>query len=256
MPMNRAHYPHNWEEISHRIRFVRGEGRCECVGECGHEHEGGRCGARHLLNHPVTGSKVILTVAHLDHALVTHSDENLKAMCQRCHLKYDRDHAKRIPAHSGGDHTERRSLNMTEAKEAAPELAAQTPAVPPLTAEYNKLKEILRKEKTRFAYWDKMINDQEMKDFQRDLNEKIETEILDLENVDKKDLDQKQANIKAKRWMLSELRGMTSGANVNDAKMALERFEKSNAIFLDAIKSGKDPNIEPGIEEVKKPKRK
>ncbi|MBC6698060.1 hypothetical protein [Hymenobacter sp. BT190] len=34
--------------------------------------------------------RIILTIAHLDHALVNHRDENLVALCQRCHLNYDR----------------------------------------------------------------------------------------------------------------------------------------------------------------------
>lgn len=33
--------------------------------------------------------KVILTVAHLNHELMDCRPENLKAMCQRCHLRYD-----------------------------------------------------------------------------------------------------------------------------------------------------------------------
>jgi len=33
--------------------------------------------------------KGVLTIAHLDHKLVDHSDENLAALCQRCHLRYD-----------------------------------------------------------------------------------------------------------------------------------------------------------------------
>lgn len=35
-------------------------------------------------------TRVVLTVAHLDHDLIDHSDSNLLAMCQRCHLAYDR----------------------------------------------------------------------------------------------------------------------------------------------------------------------
>ena len=39
--------------------------------------------------------RVVLTLAHLDHALADHSDGNLKAMCQACHLRYDREqHAR------------------------------------------------------------------------------------------------------------------------------------------------------------------
>ena len=39
--------------------------------------------------HPVTGSKVVLTIAHLDHTPENCDDENLRAWCQRCHLTYD-----------------------------------------------------------------------------------------------------------------------------------------------------------------------
>ena len=45
--------------------------------------------------HPVTGSRVVLTVAHLDHVPENCAPENLKAMCQRCHLTYDAEHHKR-----------------------------------------------------------------------------------------------------------------------------------------------------------------
>jgi len=34
--------------------------------------------------------KIVLTVAHLDHKLELHDDTNLAALCQRCHLEYDR----------------------------------------------------------------------------------------------------------------------------------------------------------------------
>jgi len=37
---------------------------------------------------------VVLTIAHRDNALVDHSDANLAAWCQRCHLTHDaRQHA-------------------------------------------------------------------------------------------------------------------------------------------------------------------
>jgi hypothetical protein len=36
--------------------------------------------------------KVILTTAHLDHRPENCDDDNLLAMCQGCHLHYDRDH--------------------------------------------------------------------------------------------------------------------------------------------------------------------
>lgn len=39
--------------------------------------------------HPETGSKVVLTVAHLDHQPENCADDNLRAWCQRCHNVYD-----------------------------------------------------------------------------------------------------------------------------------------------------------------------
>lgn len=95
-PENKARYPKNWKSISDRIRFRRARGRCECAGECGtHEHE---CRAMHEHYHPITGSVVRLTVAHLDHTPENCDDENLKAMCQRCHLNYDIEHHKKTQA--------------------------------------------------------------------------------------------------------------------------------------------------------------
>jgi len=97
MPMKRENYPPNWEDISKYIRFIRAENQCECAGECG-SHDGD-CDAVNYENHPVTGSKVVLTVAHLDHDTTNNEYDlknrhigNLKAMCQRCHLNYDAEH--------------------------------------------------------------------------------------------------------------------------------------------------------------------
>lgn len=87
-PENRARYPKDWKAISHRIRFDRAGGRCECEGECGLDHDG-RCAALHGEAHPTTGSKVVLTTAHLADPIEDCSDDNLKAMCQQCHNRYD-----------------------------------------------------------------------------------------------------------------------------------------------------------------------
>ena len=82
-PENKSRYPKDWPEISKRIRFERAQNQCEqTIG-------GKRCPAINYQPHPVTGSKVILTVAHLDHTPENCADDNLKAMCQRCHLAYD-----------------------------------------------------------------------------------------------------------------------------------------------------------------------
>lgn len=87
-PENKKRYPKNWKEISLRIRFERAGGRCEFD----YDDFGNRCQARHGEPHPITGSKVVLTVAHLDHTPENCSDDNLLAGCQRCHLRYDAKH--------------------------------------------------------------------------------------------------------------------------------------------------------------------
>ena len=94
-PENRDRYPLNWAAISRRIRFERAGGRCECVGECGGAPltpDEVRCMAVNGKPHPATGSKVVLTVAHLDHDPTNCADDNLLAMCQKCHLAYDQQH--------------------------------------------------------------------------------------------------------------------------------------------------------------------
>ena len=91
-PENRERYPPDWKHISARIRFERAEGRCECEGECRRAHDG-RCTAVHATALPgASGSKVGLTVAHLDHTPENCAETNLKAMCQACHLSYDAEH--------------------------------------------------------------------------------------------------------------------------------------------------------------------
>jgi hypothetical protein len=36
--------------------------------------------------------KVVLTVAHLDHDITNNEPDNLAALCQKCHLRYDAKH--------------------------------------------------------------------------------------------------------------------------------------------------------------------
>lgn len=76
-PECRAMYPKNWKEISKKIRHIRAKNKCE------------RCGARNGHPHPKTGSKVVLTVAHLDHDPTNCDFANLRAWCQKCHNSYD-----------------------------------------------------------------------------------------------------------------------------------------------------------------------
>lgn len=76
MPFDRKKYPENWEHISRSVREEAGW-QCEF------------CGAKHGKPHPETGKRVVLTVAHLDHNPQNCERENLRALCQRCHLRYD-----------------------------------------------------------------------------------------------------------------------------------------------------------------------
>jgi 5-methylcytosine-specific restriction endonuclease McrA len=77
MPMNRKAYPHNWEEISLRIR-QRDEWKCAF------------CGVGNGEIHPVTGGKVTLTVAHLHNPdPMDVRDENLASLCNSCHNRLD-----------------------------------------------------------------------------------------------------------------------------------------------------------------------
>ena len=90
-PENRKRYPRNWKAISAHIRSVRAKGRCECTGECGLHHDA-RCVELNGKPAQFAKGRVVLTVAHLDHTPENCEPENLLAMCQRCHLKYDAGH--------------------------------------------------------------------------------------------------------------------------------------------------------------------
>lgn len=92
-PMQRELYPAGWAEISLSIR-ERAGGRCECEGECGLHTTTGRCTERNGAPATYAKGRIVLTVAHLDHTPANCADDNLKAMCQRCHLRYDVEHHK------------------------------------------------------------------------------------------------------------------------------------------------------------------
>lgn len=89
MPMDRSRYPADWAAISRRIREERARGICECRGECG-KHRG-VCPERNGERAIHFRGRVVLTVAHLNHRPEDCRDENLRAMCQRCHLAYDEE---------------------------------------------------------------------------------------------------------------------------------------------------------------------
>lgn len=77
-PENKERYPNDWKLRSRFIREYRAKWRCEW------------CGARQGEPHPVTGSRVILTTAHIyDKQPESCSLLNLAALCQSCHLGHD-----------------------------------------------------------------------------------------------------------------------------------------------------------------------
>ncbi|ACB97417.1 hypothetical protein [Beijerinckia indica] len=116
---DRWFYPIDWPQLSIVIRFKRAGGRCE---QCGRPHgrlvwclDDGRwwdaestlwrdSRGRRLRHLPrsqdifatIRSTKVVLATAHLDHDPSNNSTGNLKALCQRCHLLYDRrEHRRR-----------------------------------------------------------------------------------------------------------------------------------------------------------------
>lgn len=96
MPCDWSRYPSNWKsEIRPRI-LERDGFRCKrCLVENGSDlskrcckepiyNERGKChscGKRR--------PRVVLTIAHLDHDTTNNADDNLAALCQRCHLSHD-----------------------------------------------------------------------------------------------------------------------------------------------------------------------
>ena len=119
-PENKDRYPEDWPQIRERIR-QRACYQCE---ECGVRNNslGGRTSKGKFLPAlpieekllrlvwPKPGDdawcgekghteqlriiRIVCTVAHLDHMPEHCDDDNLKYLCQRCHLRYDLQHHK------------------------------------------------------------------------------------------------------------------------------------------------------------------
>src|ERR1039458_336257 len=78
-PENKLRYPKDWPAISKRIR-ERADNLCEhCDVPNGSRRE----------NSAGKMVTIVLTVAHLDHQPENCADENLAALCQKCHNSYD-----------------------------------------------------------------------------------------------------------------------------------------------------------------------
>lgn len=108
-PSQRALYPKDWPEISKRIRERDGQRckRCKAPngksvaraegsymienGDVFSDMDGESLGCARGSEYPaVRFTRIVLTVAHLDHDPTHNDDENLAALCQRCHLLHDK----------------------------------------------------------------------------------------------------------------------------------------------------------------------
>ena len=74
-----------WKAIRSEI-LHRADNRCE--GSPAYPD----CKVENYQPHPVTGSKVILTIAHLNNNPSDNDRNNLKCWCQKCHNTYDAPH--------------------------------------------------------------------------------------------------------------------------------------------------------------------
>ncbi len=100
-PENKKRYPDNWSTYIRPEILKRADHRCE--GSPAFPE----CRAKNGVAHPITGSTVVLTIAHLDHQpencdgmqnfleWVPVEESNLRAWCQLCHNTYDQPHRTR-----------------------------------------------------------------------------------------------------------------------------------------------------------------
>ena len=108
-PALRWYYPIDWPQLSHWVRFIRARGHCEqccrphgnmilCVPDgCWRDPKSGiwRDGhgkATTFPNQVAHYTNVALAAAHLDHDPSNNRRSNLRALCQRCHMRHDRPH--------------------------------------------------------------------------------------------------------------------------------------------------------------------
>ena len=74
---NKHRYPENWKQI--RAAILQRANNC--------------CEFCNIENYKIrNNSKIVLTIAHLDHTPENNDFDNLKALCQKCHLAYDANH--------------------------------------------------------------------------------------------------------------------------------------------------------------------
>lgn len=88
-PVDWTRYPPRKEWAAIRARILARAGDA-CEGSPAYPG----CRAANHQAHPMTGAKVVLTIAHLDHDTTHNEDANLRAWCQLCHNSYDTRHRR------------------------------------------------------------------------------------------------------------------------------------------------------------------
>ena len=113
MPIDYKKYPSNWKSEIRPSVLKRANNSCECCGVDNYmtrrfvdgksqtdnyenqTYAEAKALAEHMNSFCDDGlgkwSIVVLTIAHLDHDISNNDLSNLKALCQKCHLSYDKD---------------------------------------------------------------------------------------------------------------------------------------------------------------------
>ncbi len=125
MPINYKNYPKNWKSEIRPAILERAQNKCEFCGVKNYAvgvrnakgdfyeiglleqrvndgHYFTRNGLREFYgldlsqqkNGKLKTIKIVLTIAHIDHDIQNNDYENLKALCQKCHLHHDKDQHK------------------------------------------------------------------------------------------------------------------------------------------------------------------
>jgi hypothetical protein len=141
MPIDYKKYPSNWKTEIRPLVLLRADNCCEFCGvrnySVGHRDKDGSfnktCGNQHhdkagngelpykeaveLMRHCKYSCDdynlivIVLTIAHLDHNIENNDYSNLKALCQKCHLDYDKEHHIR-----NSRNTRNAKMGLTELK--------------------------------------------------------------------------------------------------------------------------------------------
>lgn len=112
MPINYEDYPENWKTVIRPAILERAGNCCEFCGVANyelifrhltepefyitldsdgihHDHTSAPIHSELTTEYSLKPSRVVLTIAHLDHDITNNDYDNLRALCNRCHLKYD-----------------------------------------------------------------------------------------------------------------------------------------------------------------------